>query len=112
MPRKHEAYLEDILECIKRVEKYTEGADYEEFSNDEKTVDAVLKNLENIGEAVKNLPEEVKNERSDLEWSDIAGFRDFITHQYFRADKEITWDIVQNEVPILKQAVREIQKNQ
>lgn len=62
--------------------------------------------MENIGEAVKNLPDDFK-EDSDLEWSDIAGFRDMIVHQYFNADPEIVWDIVQNELSELKEETRD-----
>ena len=102
MPRRHEAYVEDILLAIERIESYTEKLDFEEFRKDEKSVDAVLFNLENIGEAAKNLPEDFKEE-TDIEWSDIAGFRDFIVHQYFRADPEIIWDIIENEIPKLKE---------
>ena len=65
MPRRHESYFEDILESIKRIQKYTDGMNSEEFQSDQKTVDAVINNLENIGEAVKNIPENAKQD-SDI----------------------------------------------
>ena len=101
MARKRKAYLEDILESIRRIEDYTAGMNYEDFSSDQKTVDATINNLENIGEAAKNL----EDETDDFEWRDIADVRDVLVHQYFRADKEIIWDIVENELPRLKKKI-------
>ena len=104
MPRRAEAFLKDIERSIQRIRNYTEGYGFERFEKDDKTVDAVTKNLANIGEAVKNLPEEV-TENSDYDWSQIARFRDFITHQYFKADEEIIWDIIENELDLLEEQV-------
>lgn len=106
MPRRHETYLEDILLCIERVERYTEKVSFDDFRDEEKTLDAVLFNLENIGEASKNLSDDFKK-NSAIDWSDVAGFRDFIVHQYFRADPEIIWDIVENELPGIKEEIQE-----
>ena len=101
MVRKRKAYLKDILESIQRIENYTGGMDYEDFTSDQKTVDAVINNLENIGEAAKNL----EDEREGFKWRDISDLRDVLVHQYFRADKEIIWDILENELPHLKEKV-------
>lgn len=98
MPRDEELYKEDIENSIKRIEEYTRGLDYEKFESDQKTIDAVIKNLVNIGEAAKNISEN----NTSYDWSQIAKFRDFIVHQYFKADEEIIWDIIQNELPELK----------
>ncbi len=103
MPRRHDSYVEDILESIDRIETYVKDMEFEDFSSDQKTIDAVVNNLENIGEAVKNLPESFKQEKQELNWDEIAGFRDILVHQYFRADEEIVWDIVENELPDLKE---------
>jgi len=108
MPRKLEACLEDIKRSINYVNQYIGEMDKEEFMSDQKTIDAVTKNLENIGEAVKNIPESKRQD--DLNWDNIAGFRDFAVHQYFRVDSEILWDIVENELPELEEAVREMRK--
>lgn len=72
-----------------------------------KTVDAVINNLENIGEAAKNIPQDFKEENDEVEWEDVAGFRDVLVHQYFRADEEIVWDIVKNELSFLKRALED-----
>lgn len=106
MVRKRKAYLEDILESIQRIQNYTGEMDYNDFTGDQKTVDATINNLENIGEAAKNL----EDENNDFNWRDISDVRDVLVHQYFRADKEIIWDIIQNELPQLKEKVsRELQ---
>jgi uncharacterized protein with HEPN domain len=101
MARKLEAYREDILESISRIENYTEGMGFNEFKSDNKTVDAVINNLENIGEAAKNIQD--KADSDEVNWRDISDFRDVLVHQYFRADKEIIWDIIENEIPHLKE---------
>jgi uncharacterized protein with HEPN domain len=102
MARKRKAYLQDILESIERIENYTSGMDYESFSSDQKTVDASVNNLENIGEAAKNL----EDEDDDFNWRDISDVRDVLVHQYFRADKEIIWDIIENELPQFKEKIK------
>jgi uncharacterized protein with HEPN domain len=107
MPRKLEAYREDIIESIDRIQAYIEGMDFQDFSGDQKTVDAVINNLENIGEAAKNIPQDFKEENDEVEWEDVAGFRDVLVHQYFRADEEIVWDIVKNELSFLKRALED-----
>ena len=101
MVRKREAYLEDILESIQRIKSYTDGMDYDDFVSNQKTVDALINNLENIGEAAKNL----EDGNEDFKWRDISDVRDVLVHQYFRADKEIIWDILKNELPQLEEKV-------
>ncbi len=108
MPREYSQYLEDILEAIARIEEYTGGMSFEEFAEERMTQDAVVRNLEIIGESVKNIPEEVKRERSDIEWRKIAGLRDILIHAYFGIDIEIVWDIVKSELPPLREKIEEM----
>jgi uncharacterized protein with HEPN domain len=75
MPRDYKLYLEDILEAIAKIQQYTEGLSPEMLSRDPKTLDAVVRNLEVIGEAVKILPDEVRSRRPDVAWRKIAGLR-------------------------------------
>lgn len=103
MVRKRRAYFEDILESIQRIQNYTQGMSYQDFTSDQKTVDATINNLENIGEAAKNL----EDGKDDFDWRDISDLRDVLVHQYFRADKEIVWDVVENELPRLEKKVDE-----
>jgi len=105
MSKNHKIYLLDILRAIEKIEKYTYGMNFDYFSQNELVQDAVLRNLEIIGEAVKNLPEEVKNRYSNVEWRKIAGLRDILIHAYFEVDLEIVWDIVRNKLPELKTQV-------
>ncbi|WP_197431261.1 DUF86 domain-containing protein [Halorubrum sp. CBA1125] len=92
-------YLDDILEAVEKIEQFTEGMDYEEFTADPKTVDAVLRNFGVIGEAAKNIPEDIRQEYSDVPWSEMAGMRDKLIHGYATVELEIVWTTVEKEVP-------------
>lgn len=102
MQRTHEAYLNDILEAIRKIDKYTENMSYEDFLKDELRQDSVARNLEIIGEAAKKIPDEIKNRKPEVEWKKIAGLRDILTHEYFRINLEIVWDVTKNKLPDLK----------
>ncbi len=78
------------------------------FARDDKTVDAVVRNLEVIGEAVKRLPPELRARRSDIEWQRIAGLRDILIHEYFGVDIDILWDVIVNKLPALEHAVESL----
>jgi uncharacterized protein with HEPN domain len=106
MPRDSRVYLEDILEAARKITAYTGSLSKTAFLEDEKTIDAVVRNLEVIGEAVKKLPEELRAQHSAVEWKKIAGLRDILIHEYFGLDAEIVWDIVQTKVPALDREVR------
>ena len=108
MQRGYEAYLKDILEAIRKIENYTENMSYEDFLKDELRQDGVVKNLEVIGEAVKNIPDDLKSTKPDIEWKKIAGLRDILTHEYFGINFEIVWDIISNKIPDLKKNVKEL----
>ncbi len=106
MPRDSRIYLEDILEAIRKIASYTAHLSKAAFLEDEKTLDAAVRNLEVIGEAVKKLPEDLRAQHPTLEWKKMAGLRDILIHEYFGLDAEIVWDIVTTKVPTLNQAVR------
>jgi len=106
MPRDFRVYLEDILDATRKITVYTGSLSKAAFLEDEKTLDAVVRNLEVIGEAVKKLPENLRAKHSAVEWKKIAGLRDILIHEYFGLDAEIVWDIVQNKVPALDREVR------
>lgn len=108
MPRDYKVFLEDILEAINKIHRYTAGLSQEAFRKDEKTLDAVVRNLEVIGEAVKKLPARIRSKHPQVDWRKIAGLRDILIHEYFGIDVEIIWDILENKLPLLEREVKKI----
>jgi uncharacterized protein with HEPN domain len=110
MPRDYKLYLEDILLAIGRIRRSTDGITFEQFTENEEKADAVVRNLEVIGEAIKRLPEDVRTSRPDIEWKRIAGLRDILIHDYFGIDLKIIWDVVEHKLTQLDVCVRELLK--
>lgn len=108
MIRGADILLHEILEAIQLVERYTNGLTYLDFEADVEKQDAVIRRLEIIGEAVKGLPDELRSKYSEVPWSDIAGARDIMIHEYFRIDLELAWEMVQDDLPRLARVVRRI----
>lgn len=106
MSRDESLYLADIVECSEKVLKFTAGMTYKDFVNDDLHFDAVLRNLEIIGEAVKHIPEETRDKYPQVKWRNIAGFRDVVAHNYFGVSDEIVWDVVENIIPVLLEQVK------
>ncbi|HLA05751.1 MAG TPA: DUF86 domain-containing protein [Syntrophales bacterium] len=106
MSRDESLYLADIQESCEKVLKYTTGMKYKDFVHNDLYFDAVLRNLEIIGEAVKNISEETRQKYPDVKWRKIGGFRDIVAHEYFGVNDETVWDIVENEIPALLAIVK------
>ncbi len=106
--REYKIYLKDILEAINKIEKYINNLSFGDFAKNELIQDGVIRNLEIIGEAVKNIPDDVKKSNPEIEWRKIAGLRDILIHAYFGIDVNIIWDIVKNKIPALKGKISEM----
>jgi uncharacterized protein with HEPN domain len=105
LKRDYILFIEDILTCIEKIEKYISGVSFEEFCGNEMIVDAVIRNFDIIGEAVKKIPEEIKKKYTGIEWKEAAGFRDILIHDYFGIDLEAVWDTLRNNIPSFKKQI-------
>jgi len=103
-------YFEDILTAIVRILEYTEGFDFPGFKRDYKTVDAVIRNFEIIGEAAKNIPDEIKEQYPEVPWDEMYALRNRISHAYFGIDYEIIWNIIFQSLPENKSQIERIIK--
>lgn len=92
-------YLDDIVEAMQRIAQYIEGYSFTQFKQDYKTVDAVIRNLEVIGEASKNVPHAFKKQHQNIPWDEMYYLRNKVAHEYFGIDYEIIWDIITNYLP-------------
>ncbi len=101
-------HLEDILDAAEKAQEFVEGTTYEAFVNDDKSVFAVIRALEIIGEATKRLSQPLRNEYPQVPWSLMAGMRDNLIHDYSDVDRQIVWRTVQEEVPEVRRQVRMI----
>jgi len=110
MKKDPSVFLGHILESIDLIESYSEGVDEIEFMRSPPLQDKLVRRIEIIGEAVKNLPEDLKREHPEVPWRDIAGLRDIIVHQYFGLDPELIWDVVKRDIPELKPKLKRIQE--
>ena len=101
-------YLQDILDSISKIFAYTNSRSYEKLVNDEMALDAIVRNLEIIGEAAKNVPSEVKEKYPNVPWREIGGTRNKILHEYFGINLEIIWKTIQEDLPILEREIKTI----
>lgn len=111
MQREPKVFLEDILNAAIKIEKYTKGLSYNNFLDSDLVSDAVIKNILVIGEATKNIPEDIRKSYPQVEWRKMAGMRDMMIHGYFSINYRIIWDVVQNKIPILKEQVKQLLKD-
>ena len=98
--------IDDIIEAIDKIERYTRGIDFDKWQQDEKTVDAVIRNIEVIGEASTHLPIEIQEQYKDIPWNMMKGIRNVVAHEYFGIDLEIVWKTVKEDLPVLKELLR------
>ena len=111
MIRDPRLYLDDILEAIGLIREYISGYDYQRFASDRKTQDAVVRNLEIIGEASGRIPDEMKTATAYIEWRKIIALRNILAHEYFGISIPVVWDVVQNKLDALEAACRQLLKD-
>ena len=104
-------FLKDIQTHSKRIHSYTKDLSMKEFFKDSKTYDAVMRNIQIIGEAIKHLPADVRKEYKNVDWKKAAGLRDIVVHEYFGINRDIIWDVIQNKIPELEREVKVILKD-
>jgi uncharacterized protein with HEPN domain len=108
MLRDFRLYLDDILEAIHQIRTYLADQDEEAFKKDRKTQDAIIQNLEIIGEAAGKLPEKMQKDEPEIDWRKIKGLRNILIHEYFGINLPIVWDVVQNKLGPLESSCRRL----
>ena len=110
MKRDIKLFLEDILESIKAIEEYSKGMNKEKLELSRLIQNAIIREIKIIGQAVKNIPINIKNEHKEIEWRKIAGMRDIIIHGYFRVDLNAVWNVIEKDIPILKKQIEKLKQ--
>jgi uncharacterized protein with HEPN domain len=98
-----EIFIKDIVTAITAIEKFVAGMSFAQFLEDDKTSSAVIRKFEIIGEAVKNIPDDIRDKYSEIPWKEMAGMRDKLIHFYFGIDYNLVWQTIKNRLPAIKQ---------
>jgi uncharacterized protein with HEPN domain len=109
--RDYRDYIQDILDSINDMESFIEGMNFEEFARDKKTINAVVRSLEVIGEATKKIPKTLRDKYPDIPWKKMSGMRNKLIHEYFGIDMEILWKVAKDEISPLKPSIKNILKS-
>ena len=108
MKRDYRLYLDDTLEAIGKIERYTKGLSYEQFRKDDKTIDAVITNFTIIGEAAKQIPPKIRKYYPGIPWKEMAGMRDKLVHEYFGIRLDVVLETITVRLPQLKPMIEEL----
>ena len=108
MKRDYKLFLQDIVRASEYIQEFVQGMDFDQFLKDEKTSSAVIQKLGIIGEAVKNIPEFIKQKYPDIAWKDMAGMRDRLIHGYFGVDHLLVWDTIESDIPEIISSISQI----
>jgi len=111
MTREYKDYAMDMIAAIEKIEEFTSGMTLEAFEKDTKTVFAVIRALEVIGEAAKKIPLSVRNKYNQVPWLQITGMRDKLIHEYFGVNVKVIWNTIKEDIPPLKPVIKQILEN-
>ena len=109
--REYSLYLKDILEAMASIEKFVAGMEFEDFKNDDRTSSAVIRKFEIIGEAIKHIPDEIRNKYPQIKWKQMAGMRDRLIHFYFGVKYDLVWHTIKDVIPQVKPIIQGILKD-
>lgn len=107
-PREWRHRIEDILEAIEKIGRYTEGMDYSSFEGDSKTIDAVVRNFTVIGEAARSVHHQIRQKHPDVPWEEMRGMRNLVIHEYAEVSPRIVWDTLRSDLPPLIPLLRAV----
>ena len=107
-PRNWKIRITDILQCILKIRRFTKGYNFEDFQDDEKTIDSVLRNLEIIGEAARHVPEEIRKRYPEIPWAEMLTMRNIVIHEYHGVNLSIIWQTVKEDLPPLVSPLKQI----
>jgi len=108
MDRDIKLYLKDILEAMEAIEKFVKNMNFDEFRNNDLVSSAVIRKFEIIGEATRNIPQEIRKKYPDIPWRTIVGFRDKLIHFYFGIKYELVWETIKSKIPKLKEGIKKV----
>lgn len=111
-PRNWKIRIDDILKCIGKVQRFTKGYTFDDFQDDDKTIDSVLRNLEIIGEAARHVPAEVRAQHPDIPWTEMLTMRNIVIHEYHGVNLTIIWQTVKEDLPPLVSPLKRILKEE
>ena len=109
--RDHKLYMKDIIEAMESIERFIEDMDFDDFIQDDKTISAVIRKLEIIGEATKAIPNQIKNNYPQVPWKAMAGMRNKLIHFYSGVDYALLWETVTHRIPQVKPLINQVAKN-
>ena len=109
--RDYRDYIQDILDSIRESSRFIEGMEFEDFAEDKKTINAVVRSLEVIGEAAKKIPDSLREKYPLIPWKRMAGMRDKLIHEYWGTDLEIVWEVINNDLPPIISLIQKVMED-